>query len=1666
MDPIFSQDFNTEGSFTQDFDTIGTNALNENSAKLKATYGALAVDNDIGTPTEDNIFGDLVTNGQSPVIDTVLTQEQNKKNEQVRSEFQTALDRITTNSTRSMNMEASLRTLGVILDPQAPTVRTAALAALARKPTTKGNPEAVRIQDQLSQIEPGRRLSDGQMLGITNEFGVGDFVFTSQERDRMAKQYLPVYDNTRSSLPNQVANFALGAFVPGPYSARRGYFFSQLFPDMDAKDFYNPTTAGLAIAEAKRRMNSMSRDELTTFLRDRMPSVLRTAANTGYEFNIGEDTDEDTQYMVDLYMTLMDDAADEQTSENVDIALNTAVGILDLYPLARGTVGKGLQLLKYLRRISPLENVARVDRVRAQELAQRAILAGRAGQDGLARSLRTTLADMINEYAMPKSPGSGSRAAFNLTDRWDISQTPNQAVDNSRAFLSPEERARFEQEARNKTKTSIADAVGDVHIADSEVGIIPGGVRTSTSVGVDGQHGFSTPSLARAIAESLMEEGSERLVTIEARNVTTGEVRTVTTEDLRLMDEYDQVAGRPELDPRQLVDPNSPVPRHPPRNAEEFTIKVQEDHRISPEHTLVGELDAAREGLTGKAAKWFNKYSVYKRYFANASSIAEADAEVVTQALRGVRETFMNLPRTSMKRADKILNDMDLKGVDMSLEEITRAADGDIEAVRGVLAVRRWADAMHFNTNRAARNELSAGGYRSFTASIGDRTQFFAKPVKIEEVPMAERIYSVQDNKAAVADEATRTQRAAEGWTAVRLRRPVRVGNQYVEYVWHNKAVDGTRVSKLPLEVVRRIPGYIPRVYDANYILARIVRGIDSQGRPYVGREPVSLHHNIEQANRDEAIRRGLAPSDDTTEYKVFGTRELIDNRDETLLSHLARSGLDYLEDSGRLGTSSRGNILRPMTEGAFSSERGPLQDIIESMEIAEFKVGNANMSKLVAIMTRRWEKEYADDFGVENSRTGKKEMPIWGEILNASDANVNRARYDKAVADRDHIRLIAGVDRTRHRMWWADRMRRISESLVTSHNPGDFWYNMGDKALRLKNSDLFSQIKRINFLRSIVWNPLRQLPLQFASSAMYMSTPHAIQYALKPNGLSRDFTAIVTYFLSKDLPGSNELFDNMAKKLGMTPNEYRELGEQFERTGFFQGIDSHSYAVGMYNSAQGAFVDSTRASTGIGRMLKNGSNFVRRVGFDTGERGNMLMGYLIERNRQLKEGIDLRNPDNFAQLIGDVRARTLNMGRTGTSALNQGAPGVMFQFMQYNMRVLQALLPEKALGRTVGKLADKSFTPAEKARMTFFLTAMFGTGGWGAANLAEDVTEWYSSVRGETVQMDPEVAETIREGIFGTAANWTLRSAFSDDSQVLVSSAFSPVAGIAGNLPDGDKLDSNPITRLYEGIMSQNPDALQELAGPAWVTYKAFRDQMKLAFAAMGVPFDGVALPFDPVQSPQLAIDAIGRIAPGYNNYVKGKAALQIGRFMDAQGDLGVEATEGEAYMKMLMGLESVEEVDLRQNLLALKGRAIPVRTPEDKDVRDAANTYYEHLKIFARRLGNGEIDQQQFLDAAMQEHWVVNSALEDPVAQWRFKNYIAEKIQGNLNNKGTDELVTLLSNTIQSGDIPSIPRSITRLNNMQSLDPKVREEMIQYMNVYMELFSNGRLQTEQPSN
>lgn len=1664
-----------QNSFQEDFSNQGLadKIVPETRASKDALWGGLADSGPFNPDRENQIFSEYLTNGVSPTADAIAADDKNHRT--ISQAFNLSniikqdiaeipgLSDITDRSTAKMRAIENLDHFNIIREQGAPTrsLSNIALDYQRRREVAQSTGEQF-IQDQLVHTADNYELNSRDALNLNQDLPLSDEVMTTPQRERLAMYMFGVDTNQQNGIARYFANAGLSAILPGPYTAKMNYVLKKVFPETEH-------VGGTGIQEAKNILRNLPRRELTERLRllsdtvEEMSSIgpLEMAHNA-----VGGKDSVDSAQAWDLYTSFTNGLADT-TNDTTAATIQDVVFAMDLLP-ALGYLGRrGSRAMSYLRRFTPMGRLERANRSAARELAQRVIQEG--ANSALGKKLKADLGEMVAEHGAVKSPGSGSRGSYSILDDFDESQMPAVSTNYSSSQMTPQEAARFERTQRaqvRRTTTTTARRVAQTQVANTEVGQIPGGLRVAHTLGSSQHAGFHDVRVADAVASSL--DDGERLVTVERRNILSGQTDTMTMDQFRShVDEVGSIGDRTELNAYQRAALEGEQKNY------EYFVRSQEDRFIAPEHVLPGQFEAARTGITGWFAKYANKSSLYRRYFANMSTIAEAEADVVTQALRGAREEYSNLNARSMKLADRIIHAMDDQGEDFSLERIVDMADGDIPAVRGVLAVRRWADALHYRENYNFRRRLQAEGYQHLrvTSPIQERTDFLGRAVN--EVSDGTSFYDLATKTHVKANKELLQELKTRGVQLVELRRPLIVDRQQVRYV----ALDAERklgkLGKLPPNVIARLPGYFPRVYDANYVLARVVSGVDAHGKPYTGRVPISLHHNIDQANRERSAKLALQEGK-PDELVVLGSRELNNLQDDYLISSQARGSIDYYEATGRLFTTSRGKLLNPMTEQLGATHRGPLRDIRETMEMAEYKVGNQAITQSVEFLTQRWEKDYAEHFGVVDPATGKKVMPIWGDIPHASDANINKALRDRAIADRDHIQLVAGVDRSWIRAGWAQAMRNVSESLVSRYNPNSFMYRVGDAAIRLRNTSPDSWLRRGAFVTSIAWNPIRQLILQASSAGLYTAAPNFMKY-MGTGRFTKDYMAVVTYNLVKDLEGSNKLMDDWAKRLGMSSEEYRTLGESFDRTGFFQSIDSHSYAVGIHNSAFSQAFETSRAATAIGQPFKNFNNFMRRVGFDTGEKHNLLSAWLVQRNEALAEGKDLTNLHNFTQLIGDARARSGNMSRTGSTALNRGAAGVLFQFMTYNMRIAQQLIPKElprtfgikaasnffTRGRaegwyreTIGKLSDEALTQQEKKRIWLYQSLMWGAGGWGAMGAVNGGLQIISDMTGTPIELNQDVSNIIQEGMIGSGLNLGLRIAMGDNSQVNFSEAFSPVAGFRGNFPGLEEGNSNPAVAIGEAIFLQTPSARQGLGPGVAMLFRAF-SSAKIAWAMMGMPVDGVQLDYDPENSPDKALDAIARFAPVYNNFIKGRAAAKIGWMMSNGGDLTVHAERGEAAMRSLLGLESDRERNYLNTRNEMFGVMEQVTPASDRDLRDAAKAYYNYMKISARRLPAGEIDENQFTADVMNHSAMMNDLLHDPIENYNFWNYFQDYVRSDLNERGEMKLVDTLFNRVHKGEIKNNAESITRISNMGDFEGK--EDVLNYLKTLTELYPDG---------
>lgn len=1646
-----------------------------------ATWDKPTIDGmDLNDQTFNSVYADLMqNNGNSQIIKSMLENDRTSRIDNFttfrNAEVVNRIDRfrdVTDPNLRSMEAANILQLAGIEPSKVVSTrsLREAAVSNINRVEEDHESTDAIKIHEQLG------RLANGAQATLAERFGFEDYtedfeLLTPAERDRLAQIYYPIDDKNRGTNLQQKVDFGIDALIPINYSYKQMRVIEALFPDMDISGM-GPLDA---ITSARDRIRAMDRDTYLSTL-DRARAIIEDrTANFGIGLN-----EQDISMAMDLWDPIFGDLENMHTEESTKDLINGVIMGLDVIPTLGMGARRGTRMARNLYRNTVAELGALGNRRKMQKIIQQMILESKVnGEDTeLFRQLQRSRDDLILEYGTVRSPDSGSRGTVSILDRFDMTQAPNLATDYSRFFFTPAEQEMFKDTILGRSRRNLEEVIADHQIINSDATPIAGGLRVNHVLGSTVQDGFADPVSARAVADAAEAAGDGTYtVTVEARNLATGESRIIPKEFLDLLGRADDAEAA-----RHTIATHDPytAPRGEP---EEFRVLVQEDRYYSPEDTLADEVDAAREGVTGWMAKLVNKSSVYKKYFANASNIAEAQADVVTAALRGMREEYTNLAASSMKRANRAINKMDLEGRDMSVQEILQEVDGDIRAARGVMAVRRWADGMHWVTNRNARRALEADGYLRLTlqTGIGPGQQGVHLGRIVDNIHPEERVLNPTTGRIVAYTEDEVERLKADGYQFVQLRRATREGRESFQHILYHKDLPEARLSALPQEVVTRIPGYMPRIYDANYMVARVVSGTDSRGRFYEnGREPVSFHNNVEQANREIALRRAQGEEGD---FIPMRTREIRDlDSDYQLLARNVVGDVNFLEDTGRLFTTSRGPLLNRVTEGTFDgTSRGPLKDIMETIEVSEHKIGSEAINQLVRTMTARWEKRYGQYYGVVNAFTGRKEMPIWGAIQPYGDHNIDMQLKGKALADRDHIQLVAGVNRTYTRRAWGRAVMATSDFMVTHFSPEGFFkplYHLGDKLPKLKNTGPFTAVRRFNFVMSMALNPLRQLLLQANTATLYTSTKYAGEYLIT-GGFHRDFVALTTYHLIKDLPTFSEDASRWAKELGMSEVEYRGLGEAFDRTGFMQSIDSHSYAVGLHNSVSGAFLDTTSKT---GRLLNTGKNLVnfsRRIGFDTGEKANMMSAFLLERNKFIKEGRKWDDANVFPELIGATRSRTFNMGRTGSTALNRGTAGFLFQFLQYNMRVAQSLIPtslhmqgrlsrllrankvDDFYQRTIGKLSDKTFDDQERLRMTLLQTFMWGSGGWGLYNLGDKALTIASEVSGEEITLPEEASNVFREGMVGESMNMAIRMATGSEGKIMISSSVAPFSGVAGNFPAADRLDSNPIVKLWEAITLQNTEAYMGLLGPTAANTRRLWEQSKFAFAIMGMPnilelSDGnIPLPYDAKKSPQLAIDSLLRIMPGYNNWMKGQAAIRIGRMTDNDGALGVQATEAEAYAKMLFGMESVSEREVRDARSWLDAVYKEARPAELKDIQDNARVYYDHMQTLVRRLGQGEIDENQFLNLAYQESGAINDVLGDDYQRARFWDSFQTITRSDLNENKEMKLYDSLSRVIKNGTLPSIPSSITKVEAMEDFEGK--EDLLRLMREYQRLYYNG---------
>lgn len=1307
----------------------------------------------------------------------------------------------------------------------------------------------------------------------------------------------------------------------------------------------------------------------------------------------------------DILVSLLSDLKPSNTEE---ILLN-AVSILDLFALGEfvrigGAAFKGVKgaaqlarkgelantILNNLRvRKSPTSVSSQLDQAdpeRSRQLAEDALL-GRPNPEDLGETPESLTQGHIVFQPGGLPPG-------NAPDLNDAVQTVL-GYDGRADFFTSVEKSSLKDRLTQRAQ-AIKSVAPTVHLNKTQFEPIEGGLAARTYIGLAGG-GFSSIKKARSVQKELRDEFNPDLVVRDGR-----------TNEIKPLDE---------------------VPKED--RIGEYYLRFDEQLKYSAD--LSEAINAIRiDGTTGMIAKFLTKSSFLVDWAARAGSAA-GSAKAAKKRILSEKLAPMNRLKTADRRlVEDVIDRGDQAGKWFSEDELLLEWGGRSnfrELYDGYLSFVDFQQTSWRLVNDGIREALDAANMKWITLPGLKRDQMsFEGDLLGEIVDTAprdiQRVFDPSRNvvREITPEEVARLSETGRGF--IKARRPYDVGGEEVEYILNTGT--GVQIRKLPDQVIKNIPGRVPRLYDVSHIVKMRVKKIVN-GRPVDGLIPVRMARNPSDAQRMADELELSDPAFDVTTIDTAKRKFVVRRADESRedIEYAERLSADYAEDSGQLWISERGIEL-----DGIDGQRAvkPIQERLDAMLNKASSIGT--LEPLIDKMRRNWELEFGEEFGDSFGR-----MPTFAKVQSRDPGRAFEGRRLRdAVAMRDYIRLLEGTDPGLLQRNIKNAAVYVSERLATP-----VAHSVRQKAQRAasgmiiaaRDLDPINWAKQAAFLQFIVGNPIRQLALQAQQASVYLSEDFALKYFLRGDGV-RDFTGILAGLSSRENP---ELFARVAGAWSnvlksptggkMSVEEYTEFVDALRKSGLIANIDSHAFSAGMLTDktfgGSGGFISNVGFDAFNGAI--RAAKAVRKVGFDAGETINRVNAFLAARNRWINENPNLASQwakgDNLGKIAGRAEQVAFEMTREGTLAFQKGLLGLIFQFASHNTKAMQSLIPNtRILG--LGKLSNKAFTNKQKRTLALTQLGIYGVEGFG-------LMEIYEQLKGlSETDLPDEVDTAIGQGLFGSLVKAIVQGATEEPFDVDVTGNIAPFSGVS----------DVPLFRVMADAQSLGIFDFSNI--PAGSTAADVKDRIEtIGFLVGKVDFEEAGL--EDSSKSLLVLDQIASLLPIYNKGMKARAELAINKILTETGDERVHASAAEILAKEVFGLQPTAQRQAFELKREFKGqqRGGFASDPLNQDLRDHAQRIYDMTKRMLTRTGDAEVDTVELnrvLRSVAQADKVI---LDDFDYRLVHQQFIPQIMYSDL-RRGTDdaEIIRMIESTLKSGGIQTHDALLNRAGQSDLLE------------------------------
>lgn len=909
-----------------------------------------------------------------------------------------------------------------------------------------------------------------------------------------------------------------------------------------------------------------------------------------------------------------------------------------------------------------------------------------------------------------------------------------------------------------------------------------------------------------------------------------------------------------------------------------------------------------------------------KRLSGAASNVSDQGARLEQMMLEEAKtysDKYAALSKTEKAQVDSYILEANLNG--LAFDPIDLVARGfSMDGVNAVRAWREFWDANYYLENLDMVRTFNAQGYQLFE---NKNARLFARPVAKNQNNNV--VYDPDIDQVVVLPGKDMDDLYNIGGTVAKLRRPESFGGVKAEYmIIRNSPTSYSRKIRDSDTVLNYREGY----YSIQYRAPRFVDEVDADG-----------------------IRRAVAVAGDTREAQHFADRmarnadngeTYVVRSDDRALRKGSDDWFDVNSAGGRIAQRHRGKTLEDSSGMNHLGDGEYILDPVSSAIRAAKSIAGRTVARPVletakARFLQQYEKYLpSDGMGGKKFPNSVDEIGIKGESFSSDIADARTTWEYIRYLENGYVN---GIDN-----FYKAFLHFLSEEV-------------GKKGAKWSSKTLSKVERGFDNLADPLMSPILSSPTGAGKNLVftaYIGTNVLRQWVVQAHQGIRTIFYNPEGWVSGRIPGL--WVDYMNHMMGNTT----AFGKFMDDSGMMAAVDKQ-------NLVRGTLKDAADHSNAITRVTGKALNVPRQIGFDMGERGNMVMHLSAVYDKYKAAGKNMNDKAVKAEAYAEARALSYDMNFAGDLPYNQNSAGVLLQFMQ---------VPHKALMQATNRRIPGHM----RLRMVAADLAFWGGPTWLVSEM----------MGGDILPDDPELREVFVYGVESWMLNHSFRQLTKDSDINIDFSSLAPY----------DMTGWGEFAMaMWEGGFSQ---AL--LNSPAGQLLKS-DGRVQNAVKSLSRWF-GMTPPIEETPEDFLSVaNELASISSGWSNGMKAYLALETGKRYDKYGSLIDNNTHP---LEAIMEAFGFSDASRRDLYVASKKASASVKAHKEEVTQDV-KVILDYVSKNLEGKGPREIEMLQRTTA-----YALSKYKDDPVAQEIFHQQLIFRLRDA--NEG------LLYNLLKASGIP----------------------------------------------